>query len=91
MANAISATKKVRKTRTSVGTIETEVTAHLPLIVDLSKRNSRNDLRFTVKSGGELLGTLQMGRGSVRWFAPMAKRATGEWTWKEFVRLLSGR
>jgi hypothetical protein len=32
-----------------------------------------------------------MGRGSVRWFAPMAKRATGEWTWKEFVRLLSGR
>jgi hypothetical protein len=54
---------------------ETEVMAHLPLTVDLTKRNNGNDLRFTVKSGGELLGTLQMGRGSVQWFAPMAPRA----------------
>lgn len=33
-------------------TIVTEVIAQLPLKVDLSKLNSGNDLRFTVKSGG---------------------------------------
>jgi hypothetical protein len=74
-----------------VGTIETEVIAHLPLKVDLTKRNSGNDLRFVVKSGGEMLGTLQLGRGSVRWFAPKAKNPTGEWTWKAFAKMLSDK
>jgi hypothetical protein len=73
-----------------VGTIETEVIAHLPLRVDLTKRNSGNDLRFVVKSGGDLLGTLQMGRGSVQWFAPNAKKPTGAWTWRDFAKLLNG-
>ena len=91
MAERSAAAKKAWKTRRTLGTIETEVLAHLPLTVDLTKRNSGNDLRFTVKSGGELLGTLQMGCGSVRWFAPKAKKPTGEWTWIEFARLLSGK
>jgi hypothetical protein len=91
MANHSSAAKKAWKTRRTVGTIETEVLAYLPLTVDLTKRNSGNDLRFTVKSGGKLLGTLQMGRGSVQWFAPMAKKPTGKWTWKAFARLLSSK
>jgi hypothetical protein len=90
MTERSKAARKAWKTRKTVGTIETEVMAHLPLRVDLTKRNSGNDLRFTVKSGGELLGTLQMGRGSVRWFAPMAKKATGQWTWKQFASLLNG-
>jgi hypothetical protein len=69
--------------------VETEVIAQLPLKVDLTKTNSGNDLRFTVKSGGELLGTLQMGRGSVRWYQPKAKKPTSKWTWKAFAKLLS--
>jgi hypothetical protein len=89
MANQSDAAKKAWKTRRTVGTIETEVIAHLPLTVDLTKRNSGNDLRFTVKSGGQLLGTLKMGRGSVQWFAPNAKKATGKWTWRAFAKLLS--
>jgi len=91
MANQSDAAKKAWKTRRTVGTIETEVMAHLPLTVDLTKRNSGNDLRFTVKSGGQLLGTLQMGRGSVQWFAPMAKKPTGKWTWRAFAKLLGGK
>jgi len=91
MADRSASAKKAWKTRRTVGTIETEVIAQLPLTVDLSKRNSRNDLRFVVKSGGEMLGTLQMGRGSVRWFAPNAKKPTGKWTWKEFAKFLGGR
>jgi hypothetical protein len=67
MANPSDAAKKAWKTRRIAGTIET-------------KRNSGNDLRFTVKSGGQMLGTLQMGRGSAQWFAPMAKNPTGKWT-----------
>ena len=90
MANQSEAAKKAWRTRRTVGTIETEVMAHLPLKVDLTKLNSGNDLRFTIKSGGEMLGTLQMGRGSVRWYAPMAKKPTGEWKWKAFAVLLSG-
>jgi hypothetical protein len=71
--------------------IETEVIAHLPTKVDLTKRNSGNGLHFVAKSGGEMLGTLQVGRGSVRWFAPNAKVATGAWTWKEFAKMLGER
>lgn len=89
MADRTNAAKKAWKTRNIVGTIETEVMAHLPLRVDLTKLNSGNDLRFTVKSGGEMLGTLQLGRGSVRWYAPNAKRPTGTWTWKAFAGMLS--
>jgi hypothetical protein len=88
MANQSEAAKKAWKTRKTVGTIETEVIAHLPLTVDLTKRNSGNDLLFVVKSGGEMLGTLRMGRGSVQWFAPKAKKPTGKWTWKAFAKLL---
>jgi hypothetical protein len=84
-----NAADKAWKTRRTKGTIETEVIAELPLKVDLTKLNSKNDLRFTIKSGGELLGTLQMGRGSVRWYAPKAKKPTGKWTWKAFARLLN--
>jgi hypothetical protein len=91
MAKQSAAAKKAWKTRRTVGTIETEVIAHLPLKVDLTKRNSGNDLRFTVKSGGELLGTLQMGRGSVLWFAAMAKKPTGKWTWLTFAKMLGGK
>jgi hypothetical protein len=91
MANQSNSAKKAWNTRRTVGTIETEVIAHLPLKVDLTKRNSGNDLRFTVKSGGELLGTLQMGRGSVQWFAAMAKKPTGKWTWRAFARLLDSK
>ena len=89
MADRSVSAKKAWKTRRTIGTIETEVIAHLPLKVDLTKRNSGNDLRFVVKSGGDMLGTLQMGRGSVQWFATKAKKPTGAWTWKEFVRLLN--
>jgi len=88
MANQSDAAKKAWKTRRTIGTIETEVIAHLPLAVDLTKRNSGNDLRFTVKSGGQMLGTLQMGRGSVQWFAANAKKPTGKWTWLAFAKLL---
>jgi hypothetical protein len=82
-------TKKARKARTITPTIETEVVAHLPLNVNLAKLSSGNDLRFTVKSGGEMLGRLQLGRGSVRWYVAKAKNPTGDWTWKEFAGLLS--
>jgi hypothetical protein len=88
MLGPSEAAKKAWRTRRTVGTIETEVVAELPLKVDLTKLNSRNDLRFVIKSGGEMLGTLQLGRGSVRWYAPMAKKPTGEWTWKAFAALL---
>jgi len=88
MANQSDAAKKAWKTRRTIGTIETEVIAHLPLAVDLTKRNSGNDLRFTVKSSGQMLGTLQMGRGSVQWFATNAKKPTGKWTWLAFAKLL---
>ncbi|HXE64488.1 MAG TPA: hypothetical protein VN519_13175 [Bryobacteraceae bacterium] len=91
MANRSAAAKKAWKTRRTVGTIETEVIAHLPLSVDLTKRNSGRDLAFTVKSGGEMLGTLFRGRGSVQWWAKKAKKPTGEWTWTHFANLLSGR
>jgi len=90
MAKRNAGALKARKTRRTKGTIETEVVAHLPLKVDLTKRNSSNDLRFVVKSGRDMLGTLQMGRGSVQWFTKNAKKATGTWTWKEFARLLNG-
>jgi len=80
--------KKAWATRRKYGTVETEVIPQLSLKVDLTKTNSGNDLRFTVKSGGELLGTLQMGRGSVRWYERKAKRLTNEWTWKAFAKLL---
>lgn len=90
MTDRSKAARKAWRTRRTVGTIETEVMAHLPLTVDLTKRNSGNDLRFTVKSGGNLLGTLQMGRGSVRWFAANAKKPTGEWSWIQFAHLLGG-
>jgi hypothetical protein len=90
MPSASNAAKKAWKTRRAIGTIETEVIAHLPLRVDLTKLNSGNDLRFTVKSGGEMLGTFQMGRGSVRWFPPKAKKPTGSWTWRAFAKLLGG-
>lgn len=82
---------KAWETRRKYGTVETEVIAQLPLKVDLTKTNSGNDLRFTVKSGGELLGTLQMGRGSVRWYEPKAKKPTNEWSWKAFAKLLGGK
>lgn len=90
MTDRSESARKAWKTRRMVGTIETEVIAHLPLRVDLTKRNSGNDLRFVVKSGGEMLGTLQMGRGSVQWFAPKAKKPTGAWTWRDFAKLLNG-
>lgn len=91
MSDRSASAKRAWKTRRMVGTIETEVIAHLPLTVDLTKRNSGNDLRFVVKSGGEMLGTLQMGRGSVQWFAAKAKKPTGTWTWKEFAKFLGGK
>ncbi len=90
MADRSASAKKAWKTRRTIGTIETEVIAHLPLKVDLTKRDSGNDLRFVVKSGGDLLGTLQMGRGSVQWFAPNAKEANWVWTWRDFAKLLNG-
>jgi hypothetical protein len=68
--------------------IETTVEAFLPVSVDLTRRTSGRDLRFAVKSDGVLVGTLIMGRGSVQWWAAKAKRPTGEWTWREFARLL---
>jgi len=89
MADLSARAIKAWKTRRTIGTIETEVIAHLPLTVDLTKRNSRNDLRFVVKSGKKMLGTLQMGRGSIQWFAPKAKKPTGEWTWKAFAKMLN--
>jgi hypothetical protein len=70
LPNGNESSKEGVGTRRKYGTVETEVIAQLPLKVDLTKTNSGNDLRFTVKSGGELLGTLQMGRGSVRWYEP---------------------
>ena len=85
MARTRKAAKKARKTRRT----KTKVIAELPLRVNLTKRNSANDLRFSVKSGGELLGTLHMGRGSVRWHAANAKKATGKWSWKDFAKLLA--
>ena len=90
MAKQSDAATKTVKDRRTKGTIETQVLAHLPLTVDLTKRNSGNDLRFTVKSGGHMLGTLLMGRGSVQWFAPVAKKPTGKWTWRAFAKLLGG-
>jgi hypothetical protein len=63
--------------------------AQLPVSVDLTKRNSGGDLRFTVKSGGVTLGTLIMGRGSVQWWTANAKKATGRWSWIQFASLLS--
>ena len=91
MAERSANTRKASSLPETKGTIETEVVAHLPLKVDLSKLNSGNNLRFVVKSGGDLLGTLQFGRGSVRWFAPKAKKPTGDWTWKEFAKHLNGK
>ena len=87
MARPRKAAKKARKTRRT----KTKVIADLPLHVNLTKRNSANDLRFTVKTGRELLGTLQMGRGSVRWYAANAKKPTGKWNWKDFARLLADK
>ena len=74
-----------------IPTIMPYILAHLPFSVDLTKRNSGGNLGFTVKSGGQLLGTLVMGRGSVQWRAPKAKKATGEWSWIGFSRLLSAK
>jgi hypothetical protein len=71
--------------------VETQVVAFLPVSVDLTRRTSGRDLRFTVKTGGLMMGTLIMGRGSVQWFAANAKRPTGEWTWVGFAKLLGGK
>lgn len=90
MANQSNAAKKAWKTRRTVGTIETEVLAHLPLTVDLTRRTSGRTLTFEIKSGGVLLGTLHMGRGSVQWFATKAKKP-GEWTWTAFAKMLGGK
>lgn len=68
---------------------KTEVIAHLPVFVDLTKRNSAGDLRFTVKSGGATIGTLIMGRGSVQWWMVNAKKPTGRWSWLRFANLLN--
>lgn len=91
MADLSARALKAWETRRTLGTIETEVIAHLPLKVDLTKLNSGNDLRFVVKYGKDKLGTLHVGRGSVRWFAKNARKPTGSWTWKEFAKFLGGQ
>jgi hypothetical protein len=78
MNDRSAAARKAWKTRKTVGTIETEVLADLPLNVDLTRRTSRRTLTFQIKTGGALLGTLHMGRGSVQWFTAKAKKPTGE-------------
>jgi hypothetical protein len=77
-------------TEAKKGMIETEVLAHLPLVVDLTKRNSGRDLRFVVKRG-KTLGTLILGRGSVEWWAGKARKPTGRWSWTQFANLLNGK
>jgi hypothetical protein len=69
---------------------KTEILADLPLSVNLTKRNSVGDLRFTVKSDGVTVGTLIMGRGSVEWWTENAKKPTGRWSWLRFAKLLDG-
>ncbi len=78
-------------TEAKIGMIETEVLGlHLPLVVDLTKRNSGGDLRFVVKRG-KTLGTLILGRGSVEWWAGKAKKPTGRWSWTQFSNLLNSK
>jgi hypothetical protein len=70
--------------------VETEVLVHLPVMVDLTKRNSGGDLRFVIKRG-TTLGTLILGRGSVEWRTGRAKKPTARWAWTQFVNLLNGK
>jgi hypothetical protein len=89
MEQQLTAGQKAARTRKARKRAKTEVIAHLPVSVDLTKRNSAGDLRFTVKSGGSTVGTLIMGRGSVEWWKLDAKKATGRWSWLRFAELLN--
>jgi len=92
MANETELTpgQKAARTRKLNNRVKTEVIAHLPVVVDLTKRNSGGDLRFVVKRG-KTLGTLILGRGSVEWWAVNAKKPTARWDWTQFVNLLNGK
>jgi hypothetical protein len=79
--------QKAARRRKLNSRVKTEVIAHLPVVVDLTKRNSGGDLRFVIKRG-KTLGTLILGRGSVEWWAVNAKKRTAHWTWTSFVNLL---
>ena len=67
----------------------TKVTAILPYSVDLTKLTSNNTLDVQVRSGGDLLGTLKMGRGSVHWWPGGNKKNRMSKTWSQFAEMLS--
>jgi len=47
----------------------------------------KKGVNFEVRSGGKLLGTLNVGTGDIRWFPKNAKNAS--WLrWKEFDKLM---
>jgi len=66
----------------------TTVTVKQASTVELSKRNSSNSLDIEVRSGGELLGVLKIGHGSVQWWPKGNSVRDFTMSWPRFVDLL---
>ena len=66
----------------------TKVIVYQASSVELTRRGSSNSLKFEVRSGNELLGTLIMGLGSVQWWPNGNSTNDFKRTWKQFAKLL---
>jgi hypothetical protein len=75
-------TRKRRSTRV------TSVNALLPGSIELTKLKSGNGLEIQVRSHHVLLGTLNMGRGSVEWWPGGNKIYSLRKSWQDFAEML---
>jgi hypothetical protein len=69
---------------------QTTVIVEQASTVELTKKGSNNSLSIKVRSGGVLLGTLIMGKGSVEWWPKKNETNHLKKDWKSFVALLEG-
>jgi len=56
--------------------------------IDIIKNTGINSPAFTVKVGKEILGRLEIGSGSLIWYAKNVQNPTKKLSWKEFAKLM---
>jgi hypothetical protein len=67
---------------------KTEIIAHLPSSVEISKRTAKNALKIDVKLAGSKQGTLHIAQGSVTWWPAYGKKKSYRRGWSKFIALL---
>ena len=72
-------------------TQKSEIIAHLPATIELSRRTTQNSISFDVKRSGSKAGRLVIAQGSVEWWPDYNKIHAHRMSWGKFIALLEGQ